>query len=218
MSRLIFVSVFPCLNKERQGKKESLFPLYNIHVATLLGELNGQMWRELWLHRWASPLTPFISPSTNGQMTNFCLHIEQTVNEIRKISWASVFHFLLKWPRIHIHICRYVYTWKPELTHISNFCLFAENARRKQQTSIGLLQRESESGSLFSLVCKQINGNRRLLFQQTCPSLDVCTVHLDDVSVSANKRPPGAEICRCPRFLHTFHTLTQKKESFFLLL
>ncbi len=36
----------------------------------------------------------FHSTETNGQKTDFRFHDEQTVNGIRKIAWASVFHFI----------------------------------------------------------------------------------------------------------------------------
>ncbi len=44
----------------------------------------------------------FFFLSTNGQMKNFRVHDEQTVNRIRKIALASV--SLLKWQQIYIYI------------------------------------------------------------------------------------------------------------------
>jgi hypothetical protein len=39
-----------------------------------------------------------------------------------------------------------------ELTENSSFRLFAPNGKRKRQTSVCLLQKETENGSLFPLV------------------------------------------------------------------
>ncbi len=45
---------------------------------------------------------------------------------------------------------QYVYIWTMELKENGNFCLFAANGKRKQQTSVCFLQ--TENGSLFSLI------------------------------------------------------------------
>ncbi len=62
-----------------------------------------------------------------------------------------------------------VYVRKTELTEDGNFHLFAANGKWKGPISVCFLQ--MENGSLFSLVCKWVNGIRRLLFQQMCPSM-----------------------------------------------
>jgi hypothetical protein len=62
-----------------------------------------------------------------------------------------------------------MYVGKMELTEISNFRLFAANGKRKRPASVCFLQ--MESGSLF-FGRQKINGNRCLLFQQTCLSMD----------------------------------------------
>ncbi len=193
-------------------------------VSTVSGDLFCR-------YSWASPFIPFsngylpfVSTSTNGQMTNFFLLDEQTVNGLRKIFWASLFCFLfematytyitviytyiylvpfsvcskqlkvavfrqfhfpytynitttalvytvynlLPFQYIYIHVYIYIYMenrtnrkrnfpfvcckWK---TETANFCLFAAYGRRK-----------------FVFLGQQtINSNRRLLFQQTCPSM-----------------------------------------------
>jgi hypothetical protein len=45
---------------------------------------------------------------------------------------------------------------KSELTEKGNFRLFDSNGKRKRQTSFCLLQKETESGTLFSLVGKRL--------------------------------------------------------------
>jgi hypothetical protein len=52
-----------------------------------------------------------------------------------------------------------------------NFHLFAANEKRKRQISLRLLK--TEIGSFFSLIGKTIFGNRGLLFQQTCLSVEI---------------------------------------------
>jgi hypothetical protein len=106
-------------------------------------------------------------------MTNFCLHDGQTVNRLRKITWASIFRFLFEtvaykynykykyksknkyiYTHTHTHKCAHTHTHTTtELTENGNFRLFAVNG--KQQTSLCLLQRETENGGLFSLVGKR---------------------------------------------------------------
>ncbi len=119
-------------------------------------------------HRWARPfslfslfaneLLPFIFSPTNGQTTNFRLHGEQTA---RKFTWASIFPF---------EMAAYIHIRKTEL--------------REKATTVCLLKIENGSGKLLFLCRKQkrkkkvvflsrqmINGDRRLLFQRTCPSM-----------------------------------------------
>ncbi len=43
-------------------------------------------------------------------LTNFHLHDEQTVNGLRKIAWASVFHFCLKRQDIYMYVYLCTYT------------------------------------------------------------------------------------------------------------
>jgi hypothetical protein len=62
---------------------------------------------------------------------------------------------------------------KPELTENRNFRLFAANTKGKRQTSICLLQMETENWKFVFIGRQTINSNRRLLFQQTCPSLEI---------------------------------------------
>jgi hypothetical protein len=57
-----------------------------------------------------------------------------------------------------------------ELTENGNFRLFAANGKQKRQTSVRLLQMRTENEVDF-LGGQTINSNRRLLFQQTCPSV-----------------------------------------------
>jgi hypothetical protein len=62
------------------------------------------------------------------------LHDEQTVNELMKIAWASVFRFPFDTA---------VYTYVlMEKTANHNFC-FAANRKRKRQTSVSLLKTET---------------------------------------------------------------------------
>jgi hypothetical protein len=50
-----------------------------------------------------------------------------------------------------------------------NFRLFAANGKRKRQTSVRLLQMRTEKVDFLG--GQTINSNRRLLFQQSCPSV-----------------------------------------------
>jgi hypothetical protein len=38
---------------------------------------------------------PFVSSSTNGQMTNLCLQDKQIINGLRKMVWASIYRLIL---------------------------------------------------------------------------------------------------------------------------
>ncbi len=124
-------------------------------------------------------------------MTNLHLHDEQMVNRLRKIAWASVFR--LKWQHIYlVPFSRYIYgslpfpfsiyiytvysiyietkayicTQKKKLMGNGNFRWIAANRKQKWHTSVSLLQMETENSNSFCLV-QTINGNQRLLFQQT---------------------------------------------------
>jgi hypothetical protein len=85
------------------------------------------------------------------------LHGEQTVNGLRKSPELlfSIFHLERQHINININIKIYTHTLKTELKEEDNISLFAANGKRK-----------------FVFLGRQmINGNRRLLFQQTCPSI-----------------------------------------------
>jgi hypothetical protein len=85
-----------------------------------------------YFYRWASPFSqfangsiPFVSSSTNGQMTNFRLLGEQTVNEFRKIAWASIFHLMS--PNIHVSTFpEFREPRKTKLMENGNFCWFLQ--------------------------------------------------------------------------------------------
>ncbi len=127
-------------------------------------------------------------------MNNFRLKDEQMVNGLRRIAWASIFRLMSPclhvsmspfsmffFSCLHVSSCLHVNVamfqkyckGKTEQTENSNFPFFAANGKRKRQTSICLLQTETENGSqkFFFLGRQKINSNRRLLFQQTCPSI-----------------------------------------------
>jgi hypothetical protein len=55
---------------------------------------------------------------------------------------------------------QYVQMKKMELTEYGNFRLFAATGKRKRQTSIYLLQTETENGSFLFLGRQTINSNR----------------------------------------------------------
>jgi hypothetical protein len=108
----------------------------------------------------------------NWTNANFKLHDEQTVNRLWKIVSASVFHLKQQ----HIYICCpfNIYSiGKFELTENGNFRLFAANGKQKRQTSVCLLRTDMENGCLFSFAGKLLICNRRLLFQQTCSSMEI---------------------------------------------
>ncbi len=106
-------------------------------------------------------------------MTNFRLHDEQTVNGLRKIAWGS---FSLWNGSIYIYkYCRYIYinVYVALLIYIHIW---------KMTTFICLLHIRNRNDTLPFIFCWRkmevcfpwmatINGNRRLLFQQTCPSM-----------------------------------------------
>ncbi len=124
-------------------------------------------------------ITSVCSVINNGQMTNFCLHNEQTVNGLCKIARASVFRLMSPCPcsmspclrvsmspclhvsmypclNLHVSVCPEFLKRKMELTEKGNFRLFSANGKRNQQSFISLLQNtEMESGHLFSSVGRQ---------------------------------------------------------------
>jgi hypothetical protein len=51
---------------------------------------------------------------------------------------------------------------------MGNFCLFAANGKRKWQALFICCKRKGKIDVFLSR--QMVNGNRRLLFQQTCPS------------------------------------------------
>jgi hypothetical protein len=63
----------------------------------------------------------------------------------------------------------YLHLWKTGLTEKSNFRLLAANGKQKRHTSVFVLCRRKTK--FVFLGWQTINGNRRLLFQQTCPSM-----------------------------------------------
>ncbi len=100
-----------------------------------------------------------MSPSLHVSMSPF-LHVSMSLFYVSmfpcSISMSPCFRFRKQ---------------KTELTENGNLRCFAANGKRKQQTSVCLLQAETENRSLFSLVGK---GNQRLLFQQPRPSMIIC--------------------------------------------
>ncbi len=87
------------------------------------------------------------------QTDNFRLHDKQTVNGLRKIAWASV----LRSKRQHTN------TGTNTHKENGNFRLFAANGAAKRQTSVGLLQTETEV--CFPGQAKN-NGYGLLLFKE----------------------------------------------------
>jgi hypothetical protein len=99
-------------------------------------------------------------------MTKLCLHNEQTINGLRKITRASVFRLIFSIKRQHIYRYIYVYLYiylcisisnyinmqKAELTENCNFCLFAANGKQKWR----LPQTQMENESLFFLDSKRL--------------------------------------------------------------
>ncbi len=73
----------------------------------------------------------------------------------------------------------FIYTYSYIQTYIHIFREFrlpwryidGNGADGKRQLPFVCCKQKTEIGSLFSLVGQTINGNRRLLFQQTCPSM-----------------------------------------------
>jgi hypothetical protein len=117
-------------------------------------------------HRWASPFCLFasgqllfVSSSTNGQTTNFHLQDEQTVDGLRKILWASVFHFSFETWCLQKTTCLLLH----EGTHMFHHSHIYIDIYVCIHTYIYGKRK-------FVLLGRQtINGNRWLLFQQTCP-------------------------------------------------
>ncbi len=93
-------------------------------------------------HRWASPFSlfslfanrwlPFVSLSTNGQITNLSLHDEKTVKGLGKIAWASDFCLKQQHIRVYIQVPFSIYIFtKMELMENGAFHLFAANENGK---------------------------------------------------------------------------------------
>jgi hypothetical protein len=119
----------------------------------------------------------FVNKRTNDKLR---LPDEQTVNGLRKITWTSVFRInVYIYMYIYIYIFfTYVYSsisaykyiqiygqWNYIYVYINilsengtndgNLRLFAPSGKGKRQTSIYLLQTETENASLFSFVSKR---------------------------------------------------------------
>jgi hypothetical protein len=133
-----------------------------------------------------------LSSSKNRPTTIFRFHDEQTVNELTKIAWASVSCL----ERQHIYVYTYTYffndpepysekmpvpqPWynirKTELTEKRNFRFFCK--RKTETANLRLFAANGmEKRTFVFLGQRTINGNRRLLFQQTCPSMTIDMNH-----------------------------------------
>jgi hypothetical protein len=75
---------------------------------------------------------------------------------------------------ISVFITLSVYIPKTKLTENGNFRLFAVNGKKELENVCLFAANRNQKWKLFSLVGKKINGNRQLLFQQTCPSMYLC--------------------------------------------
>ncbi len=96
-------------------------------------------------------------------MTNFGLHDEQTLNRFRKITWASICHYLFETAAyIYIHIDIDIQIYIEIQINISIYiyiCIFLYGKQK------------------FVFLGRQmIHGNRLALFQQMCPSM--CTLYV----------------------------------------
>jgi hypothetical protein len=118
-------------------------------------------------------LNSFVSSSTNGQSILFYLHDEQTVNGLGQSSglpfsvWLCL-HGHSMFPCFHVYVSISMYP----CFHVSMFPEFRKrmalkkkmvksvslltNGKWKRQTSVCLLQRETENEILFSLIGKQL--------------------------------------------------------------
>ncbi len=124
---------------------------------------------------------PFVSFSMNGQMTNFCLHDEQTVNGLRKITWASVLHFpfdvsmspsdsmspflhVSMSPYLHTSPCFHLYLHVPLFISL---CLRNSTNRkrdwRRTTASVRLLQTENRNSKLL-FVCWKWKRKTKVCF------------------------------------------------------
>ncbi len=132
-------------------------------------------------------------------MTNFRLCDEQMVNRLRKIAWASVsvrslyismfklVHVSMS-PSLHVSMSPCLYLSMFPCLHASRIPQIESGSKRKAPTSVCFLQMENGNGKLLFVCCKQkwkmdicfpwsangrqtIYGKRRMLFQQTCPSM-----------------------------------------------
>ncbi len=123
-------------------------------------------------------------------MTNFCLHDEQTVNELRKIAWASVFGFSFErqyvygmcvgvwggvcvcvciYIHIYVHIYIYIYMCTYVYSRYILKLLFLFSVCSKQtEISVCLLQMKNATAN-FSLFAANGNGKQNFVFlgQQT---------------------------------------------------
>jgi hypothetical protein len=102
----------------------------------------------------------YFSSLTNGQMTNFCLHDEQTANGSRK-TWASLFHFPFDVSMsMSPCLCSHVSMCSSPCLHVSIYVSkFPEFANRKwnsqkMATSVRLLLMENGNGKLSLVCCK----------------------------------------------------------------
>jgi hypothetical protein len=73
---------------------------------------------------------------------------------------------------LHVHVSTFLefHKQKTELAGNSNFRLFPENGKWKLQTSICLLQTETQTDICFPRSANE-KGIQRLLSQQICPSM-----------------------------------------------
>jgi hypothetical protein len=113
----------------------------------------------------------FVKKWTNDKLHNFRLRDEQTVNRSRKIAWDSVFClkrqciylFITEYVYVYINIYVYVYVYIYVYAENGNFLLFAANGKQKQKTEVYFPWSESD-------------GNSHLLFQETCPYMEICNI------------------------------------------
>jgi hypothetical protein len=156
-------------------------------------------------------MTSVVRSSTNGQTTNFHLHVEHTINRLRKIIGLLLSVWFFKIPCLHVHVpCLCLHVYMAPFLHVSmsqvyismfpflhvHAAMFPEF--RKPKNGMNVKQplpfvcykrknnRNNKSSAYLLICCKwkqktefvflsrqRINGNRRLLFQQTYPSMPV---------------------------------------------
>ncbi len=132
-------------------------------------------------------------------MPYFYLHDAKKENGLRKITWASGFHSIFKILCLYLHVslsmspcpCLHVHVSMSPFLHVSmshvyvsmfpslhlHVSMFPEFRKQKMELT------ENGNGKLPFICCngngkwkfvilgrQTINGNRRFLFQQTCPS------------------------------------------------
>ncbi len=123
----------------------------------------------------------FLNKWTNGKLP---LHDDQTINDLRKIAWASV-SFWFSVFRVSMSPCLHVSTYpkfrkrKMELTEKRQLPFVLCQWKTETANFRLLLQTETENW-VVSFGQQMINSNRRLLFQQTCPFIPICTTHKPD--------------------------------------